>query len=79
MACGTIRPKLTVVRVILPVAGETIRRGRSKVNQTARVQMTLRAGKIGMTASELERKNFVIKILIETIYTIMTVKTGSAK
>ena len=63
MARCTIRAKLTVVRVILLVAGKTILRRRGKVNQPARVDVALHTSKNSMAAGQLERKDIVIEIV----------------
>ncbi|HET6821273.1 MAG TPA: hypothetical protein VFH34_01425 [Anaerolineales bacterium] len=79
MARCTIRAKLTVVRVILLVAGKTILRRRDKINQPARVEVALHTGKTNMAAGQLKRKNIVIEILVEAIHAVMTIKAGRAK
>jgi hypothetical protein len=54
MTRSAIRAKLTLVCVILLVAGKTILRRRGKINQPACVNVALHTGKTSMAAAQLE-------------------------
>ena len=76
---AAIESKPTLMRLIVMMAGiAVLLRGR-EVTQTAGVDMALHAGKTDVTARQLECKNIVIEVLIETVHTIMAIQTGRAK
>ena len=75
MACCTILPKATLMRLIVEVTGITILRSRRKVHQSSRVDMAPHTGNTDVSTGELERKHIVIKIRTKLIHTVMTVET----
>jgi hypothetical protein len=79
MTRRTLRSELTIVGIILLVAGVAILRRRGEVYQPACIDMTLHAGKTSMAARKLEREHTVIEILIEAIHPVVTLEAGGAK
>jgi hypothetical protein len=74
-----LQPKATFMWLIIMVTGIAILQCRCEVTQTARIDMALYTGKINMPASDLKRKDAVIKIFSKAIHTIVTIETGRTK
>jgi hypothetical protein len=68
--------KTSIMRLVGMVTGVAILWRHGEIAKSARSVMTLVAGKPRVFPFQLERKNTVIKILIEAIHTIVTIDTG---
>ena len=62
VACGTFGPKLTVVMVILQVAGDTRLRSCFQVGDRAGIDVALGAGHRSMLAAQFERYRVMVKV-----------------
>ena len=62
VTCGTIGSKLTVVMVILQVAGNTRLRGCFQVGDRAGIDVALGAGHRSMLAAQFERYRVMVKV-----------------
>ncbi|OGO80889.1 MAG: hypothetical protein A3K41_13560 [Chloroflexi bacterium RIFOXYD12_FULL_57_15] len=72
MARAAIRPKLTLMLVILLVTGETIRWGGLEIRHGAGIGVTLRAIHLGVFPLQSEREIVVRERLAKTIRAIVT-------
>jgi hypothetical protein len=79
MTGRAIRPKAAFMRVVGMMTGVTILQRPRKIAESARIEMALTTGKIGVFACQWERKGIVIEALAETIHTIVTIEAGRAK
>ena len=74
-----VRPKATLMRLIVLVTGKAILRCHCEISQTARVDMTLHAGNARMLPGQLERKDIMAEMLPKAIHAVVTIKTGRTK
>jgi len=76
VAGAAIRAKLALVSIPGAVAGITILGRRGEIGRRTRARMTLHAGRLRMSAFQLEGKTGVAESLAKTIHAVVTVETG---
>lgn len=72
MARAAIRSKLSLMRIVLPMAGETVRRRGLEIRKSAGIDVTANAFSLDVLSNQAEGKVVVRKGLAEAIHAVVT-------